>query len=264
MLEKRAIKIELKTMAHIEQNDSLNKMPDSSYGQSYLTWKMWGSEFGKLSKFEAHYFSKEISRANRAFPKNAKVLEIGFGNGSFLRYAAERNWDVSGTELNNDLVQIANQKGFNTFNTSDLTMFKNDAFDLVIAFDVLEHISQEHLLSFILEIKRVLKNDGVLIARFPNGDSPFGLSNQNGDVTHVTAIGSGKINYFATTSNMELIFSGGETEPILGGSTLYFIRQMIVWPIKKAMNLFVNLAFFPRKNIAFFSINLIMILKAKK
>jgi 2-polyprenyl-3-methyl-5-hydroxy-6-metoxy-1,4-benzoquinol methylase len=210
-------------MAHIEQNEPINKMSESSYGKSYLTWKMWGDEFGKLSKFEAHYFSKEISKANCTFPKNSKVLEIGFGNGSFLKYASEKNWDVYGTEVNSDLVQIANQKGFNTFDTSDLTMFKNDTFDLVIAFDVLEHIPQEHLLSFILEIKRVLRNDGVLIARFPNGDSPFGLSNQNGDITHVTAIGSGKINYFAANSNMELIFSGGEAKPILGGRhTLFY------------------------------------------
>lgn len=33
----------------------------------------------------------------------------------------------------------------------------------------------------------------VFLARFPNGDSTIGMRNQNGDITHVNAISTGKI-----------------------------------------------------------------------
>jgi hypothetical protein len=50
-------------------------------------------------------------------------------------------------------------------------------------------LSQRHaIVDFKLDVKRVLKPGGRFIARCPNGDSPFRLVNQNGDVTQVTSI----------------------------------------------------------------------------
>ena len=57
---------------------------------------------------------------------------------------------------------------------SDLSNLKGDNYDLIVAFDVLEHIPQEDLPSF-KKVQRLLKEDGSFIARFPNCDSPFGL-----------------------------------------------------------------------------------------
>jgi cyclopropane fatty-acyl-phospholipid synthase-like methyltransferase len=67
------------------------------------------------------------------------------------------------------LVEIAKQNGFNVLQTYNLECFAENMFDLVAAFDVLEHIPQDKLLDFLTQIKRILKNDGVFIARFPNG-----------------------------------------------------------------------------------------------
>ncbi len=134
------------------------------------------------------------------------MLEIGFGNGTFLKYAQQKEWDVYGTEINNELVGIAKESGFNVRQSKTVACFKDNTFDLVLAFDVLEHIPQDNLLDFLIEVKRVLKNGGFFIARFPNGDSPFGLKIQNGDVTHITSIGSGKVYYLGTATNMKVFF----------------------------------------------------------
>jgi SAM-dependent methyltransferase len=234
---------------------------NEQYGIDYLSWKKWGPGFARPTKAEFAYFSSEIFRLDNNLPKSVKALEIGFGNGVFLGYAQRIGWDICGTEINEALVGIALQSGYNAVHTADLLQFSDNTFDIIVAFDVLEHIPQEYLPKFILEVKRVLQVDGFFIARFPNGDSPLGLVHQNSDVTHVTAIGSGKIRYYADKANFLIYFICGESQPLFGGSFLHFIHRIFSLPIKKLTNLFINLVFFPRAHIQFCSSNLIAILR---
>jgi len=109
-----------------------------------------------------------------------------------------------------------------------------------------------------------LRDGGHFIARFPNGDSPFGLPYQNGDVTHVTAIGSGKVAFFAAKSNMEIVFLGGEAQPIRGTSLVHFVHRLIAVPTKRIVNWFVKNIFFPRSSIEFCAANLTLIYRVRK
>ncbi|MBU6229242.1 MAG: class I SAM-dependent methyltransferase [Cyanobacteria bacterium REEB459] len=227
---------------------------NKDYSNSYLKWKRWDEQtFGNLKKNNSVYFSTEISRLKDKLPKTVKVLEIGFGNGSFLTFARTRGWDISGTEVNRELIEIAKQNGFDVYESEDLTCFSDKTFDLIVAFDVLEHIPQSVLESFIFQVKRVLKDGGFFVARFPNGDSPFGLKVQNGDMTHVTTIGSGKIFYLGAKTNMDVVFLGGRAEPIIGMTGLPLLHRIISLPIKKTLNLIIKLIFFPLNDVVFCS-----------
>lgn len=234
------------------------------YGDEYITWKNWERDFGKITKTQAVYYSAEVARSNRNFPEDSKVLEIGFGNGGFLAYARQRNWDVRGTEVNGALVKIAQSNGYHAIHAEDLSLFDDNEFDLIVAFDVLEHIPPNSLHELIASIKRLLKNNGVLIARFPNGDSPFGLYNQNGDVTHLSSIGSGKVHYFANKLGMKVVFVGGQSQPIFGTSVKFFLHRALTYPIKRFLDFTVNAIFFPYGKVAFFASNLVMILSVEK
>ena len=236
----------------------------NQYDNVYTEWKGWKNNFGELKKNQSAYFSKEISRTKHDFPKKSKILEIGFGNGCFLTYAQRNDWEVCGTEVNEALVNIARQKGFAAIYTKELSSFDDNTFNLVVAFDVLEHVEQWHLSEFISEIKRVLKNDGIFIARVPNGDSPLGLANQNGDMSHLSTLGSGKLRHLAAKANMKIIFLGGQAQPILGTSAAHFVHRLFTLPFKLILNLIINLTFFPMGNIAYCSPNLVLILKAVK
>jgi SAM-dependent methyltransferase len=236
-----------------------------SYGDNYLKWKSWGGQaFGQLTKSEGSYFSAELRRSGSVPPGGASVLEIGFGNGSFLAYAKRNNWNISGTEVNSALVEVAIRHGFNAIYAEDLRAFPDNTFDLVVAFDVLEHLSQENIAAYMAEVQRILNDKGVFVARFPNGDSPFGLRAQNGDITHVTAIGSGKVRYFAAAANMELEFIGGVAQPIVGTTALGTLHAILAVPIKAVLNALINAIFFPRENVAFCSSNLTAICRANK
>ncbi|HQZ63447.1 MAG TPA: class I SAM-dependent methyltransferase [Planctomycetaceae bacterium] len=236
-----------------------------SYGGEYLKWKAWAEEsFGTLMKKDSSHFSAEIGKTGTVFALGSKVLEIGYGNGSFLAFAKERRWEVVGTEVSTDLVEIARRKGFNVHHTDNLRSFPDDSFDLIVAFDVLEHIPEENLPEFLHQIVRTLKNNGCFVARFPNGDSPFGLPAQNGDITHTTAIGSGKVRYFAGSLSVELLYVGAESQPLLGVGLARFIHRLVALPVKKIINTFVNMLFFRSRDIAFCSPNLILIYRSRK
>lgn len=245
------------------QSNIRDKQIEESYDNDYLLWKSLGHNlsFGKLKKQEEAYFSAELKRTQRIFSPNSKVLEIGFGNGSFLQYSKNKKWEIFGTEINEHLVKAALGSGFNVIHSDNLRDYGENFFDLVVAFDVLEHIPQNELPKFINEVKRILKVGGFFIARFPNGDSPFGLFNQNGDITHITTIGNGKVYYFAAKCEMEVVFVGGEAQPLFGTSLLHFAHRLISLPIKKVLHMVTNLIFFPRSNVTFYSSNLTLIYK---
>jgi SAM-dependent methyltransferase len=232
------------------------------YGQSYIGWKGWApGKFAKLSRTQTIYFDAELRKARTRFAEGANVLEIGFGNGAFLAYARRRGWRPVGIEINPELVATARRSGFEAVCGEGLAQFADDHFDLVTAFDVLEHIAQDRIAGFLEDVRRVLKPGGIFLARFPNGDSPFGLVCQNGDVTHVSVIGSGKAGYFARAAGLQLVCIGGEARPILGGRLL---RGLAGAPIRALTNFIVRHVVYQGRKVAFCSENLVMVLRADK
>ena len=162
----------------------------------YTEWKHWREQdFGKPSAAEERYFDAEIA-ARVLRGKDASLLEIGFGNGSLLGWAKKRFRSVSGVEQSRLLVERARAAGFDAH--EDIARFPStERYDAVVAMDVLEHLDAGQIDTLLKEIAQRLEPGGCFIARFPNGDSPFGRINQNGDITHINALGCMKMTYFA-------------------------------------------------------------------
>ena len=236
----------------------------AGYGNEYTEWKDWSAEaFGTLSTREEADISAQFNAAKTPFPPGTLALDIGFGNGRLLGYGAKRHWQMHGTELNEGLVERARKSGFDAVYSEDLSPFPDSSFNLVVAFDVMEHIPQDQILGFLAQVQRVLLDGGVFLARFPNGDSPFGLQIQNGDPTHLTFIGSMRAEYFANKAGMEIVYLGGEKVPLRAGFP-HTAHRLLAIPIRGLMNTFLNLLFCPRDPKAFCSVNLVMILRAHK
>lgn len=238
--------------------------PDADiYDSSYLEWKTWdGRPFGHFSKVDGAYFRQELKKIGGGGAPIHRVLEIGFGNGSFLGFARAQGWSACGTEANPLLVDIAAQAGFDARPASDLATFAPGSFGLVVAIDVLEHIPRTEILDFLAAVKTLLGSGGHFLARFPNGDSPFGLRNQNGDLSHLTAIGINKARYLAQAAGMEIIALGGEARPIVWTRPRDFAHQLVEAGARKALNGLYNHVFSYQDKIDFFSSNTTMILRA--
>jgi SAM-dependent methyltransferase len=98
-----------------------------------------------------------------------RVLEIGSGRGSLLKILRDRGLDVAGVETSADRVAEAHSRytDLPIQQTSGVALpFPDASFDLVLSFDVFEHIrdSDAHL----REVLRVLKPQGWYLLQTPN------------------------------------------------------------------------------------------------
>lgn len=242
--------------------DKIEEQEPGAYGSDYLDWKSWGDDdFGVLSRSTATYYEAELKRAGLHDRRDLKVLEVGFGNGDFMTFCKRRGWTITGTEINLGLVAVGKAAGFDARIASDLETMDPDSFDLVVTIDVLEHIPPEGTVAFLQSLLRVLRPGGSLVAHFPNADSPFGLYNQNGDATHVNAIGSGRARFYAQAAGAELVFLYGEARPIPAGSIAHTAQRLVALPFRLIANALARFIFLPGTNIDFSATALTMILR---
>jgi 2-polyprenyl-3-methyl-5-hydroxy-6-metoxy-1,4-benzoquinol methylase len=99
------------------------------------------------------------------------LLDVGCGKGEFLDIAKKRGWRVYGTEPFGNLADYASKKYNLNIKTVPLENagFSDSFFDVVTLNMVLEHLDEpKHAL---IEINRILKNNGILFIEVPNMDS---------------------------------------------------------------------------------------------
>ncbi len=189
-----------------EPNAANDPQADSSALYSgYADWKNWAGEFAPSDR-EARYFAAELAD----IPLTGKrVLEIGFGNGSFLAWAKARGAEVVGTEIDAVMIEHARAKGFSAEPSSlEALAAAGQRFDLVVAFDVFEHWDKPMLVANLSQIAALLRTDGLVLARFPNGQSPFGRVHQHGDLTHQTALSVSSVVQLARLTGFTVVRCG--------------------------------------------------------
>lgn len=180
---------------------------------NYINWKNWNADsFSKTSNLEKAYFDDIFKLLE--LTSTAKILEIGFGNGAFLGHAVSKNFYCEGVETNGNLVDLAVEKNFSAYKEID-EIEHNKKYDLIVLFDVIEHIHEDNIESFFSDLSFYLEDSGSIFLRFPNGSSPLGLANQHGDVTHCSIVTLPKLNYWCYNSNLKVVFSRGDTLPFI-------------------------------------------------
>lgn len=102
--------------------------------------------------------------------RSGKLLDIGTNMGFFLRKAKQFGYDVYGVEPSPSLAKIAVDNFklniANAFFSSSI--FSDKIFDIVTLIDVLEHVTEPQ--KMLGEIHKVLKDDGIVCVKVPNGD----------------------------------------------------------------------------------------------
>jgi len=132
----------------------------------------WGGNFYKnLSKNNWYYEDNkwEFEIARNIIKKNQRnsLLEIGCGNGNFLKQIKDLVNIIQGTEINEDAIASCKKIGLDV-TKCDLEKI-NNKFGFIVMFEVLEHL--ENLDNLFSNIYRILDDDGILIIAVPNPDS---------------------------------------------------------------------------------------------
>lgn len=99
-----------------------------------------------------------------------KVLDIGTAGGAFLDAAKQYGYDAYGMEPSADLVARGKARGLQIEQgTIESHSFAQGSFDMVCLWDVIEHLPDPK--SALVEIKKLLKPDGILLINFPDIDT---------------------------------------------------------------------------------------------
>ena len=121
---------------------------------------------------DRHWWYRErraiIARELRGLGTPGLAIEIGAAGGGNSLVLREHGWDVLATDCHDAGVRIAQARGLDAIR-ADARDLPVDAgsYDLVVAFDVLEHIDDDHLAA--REIYRVLRPGGTALIAVPCG-----------------------------------------------------------------------------------------------
>lgn len=176
--------------------------------ENYERAQGWsGQTFGACSTQHAAQFEADLRDLDLDLSKPLRVLDIGFGNGAFMGWAKSRGWQCDGVEVNPRMLDRATRSGFTVAGDLDALRATPDwrPYDLITAFDVLEHIDRDSLVPFLSKLHSASTPSTLLFFRFPNGDNPFSLPLQNGDFTHRTAIGQSMLRQIAELADLSVV-----------------------------------------------------------
>lgn len=199
---------------------------------TYVNWKGWEeSDFGSFTQEQALYYRAELRKSGINALHGLRVGELGFGNGSFAGWVREQGGQWIGKEINSVLQQRALQAGYDVVAFDEIlsNKFDNQYFDVIVAFDVLEHLDIDEIRKFLLESKSALKFGGSVIFRVPSGDSPFSGAIFRGDLTHQTLLGSSAVRQIVDDVDLKLYQVRSPVLPIFGLGVFRAMRRLVIY-----------------------------------
>ncbi len=152
-------------------------------------------------------FRKDFVEASH-YQSSMSVLELGCGNGLFLRYLKQLGAkDIVGVDgdpriLDQMPAALAAMVHICDFNDFFASQPAGRQFDRVVLFDVLEHFTPEDATALLTSAASLLSDQGRVVIRVPNMASPLALGVQYNDVTHKTAFSPGSLRQVARTAGL--------------------------------------------------------------
>lgn len=133
----------------------------------YQTWSyldhVWDCPLSRPND-TLKYMLEQIKR----YKPKGKLLEIGFGAGSFLNLAKSEGYEVSGIDISLRSVKYVKRRfRLDAFVTNiENPGLKEKSFDIVVICHTLEHLRRPY--QSLENIYRLLKDDGILVLTTPN------------------------------------------------------------------------------------------------
>lgn len=143
--------------------------------------------------YNSEYYSERINKSKKHMMKYIKflrkgsssvnLLDVGCGEGYYVRDALEEGIDAYGIDTSSYAVENALDEVKDRISFGSITEipFGDEEFDVMTAFDVIEHIHPKDTLDAVAEIRRVLKPDGIIIITTPSSNFGDWVS----DLTHI-------------------------------------------------------------------------------
>lgn len=131
---------------------------------------MEGTEVRKLAALEdTHWWYRErrhlLGKSIQAL-RPGRALDIGAAGGGNTRVLRDAGWTVAALEYGAEGAEVAAERGLAVMRADATALpVDDDSLDLVVAFDVLEHIPDHD--RAVAEVRRVLRPDGRFLVAVP-------------------------------------------------------------------------------------------------
>lgn len=133
-----------------------------------------------------YYFGRLLPQS-----RDAAVLDIGCGKGSFVWFLQQEGFaGASGIDVSEEQIEYGQTLGIRNIECADLNVYlasRKEAYDCIIARDVMEHFSRQELFDILALLRSALKPGGSFIMQSPNGEGIFFTAILYGDLTHEIA-----------------------------------------------------------------------------
>ena len=160
----------------------------------------------------------------------AAILDIGCGYGPMLYTLSQHGYrNVTGVDISPEQVQLAHRLGIEGVQQADVLAHlqrKPATYDVVLAFDLLEHMSKSELLELVDAVAAALRPGGRFIVQTINAESPFAGRLRYGDLTHELAFTSRSITQLLRLGGFDAVTIHG-IEPAVHGAAS--ATRWVIW-----------------------------------
>jgi cyclopropane fatty-acyl-phospholipid synthase-like methyltransferase len=148
--------------------------PGALFDRYYATYSL------KKTDFNPAKYNKEVERLDQFLPrivteKNAKILDLGCGNGYVLNYLKQKGFtDYLGVDFSPEAVALCKDYVTDRVIQSDALEFleierkSERRYDVIIMFDALHHFDRQDIIHLFKLCYEVLKPNGVLAVKVIN------------------------------------------------------------------------------------------------
>ncbi|HUF26444.1 MAG TPA: class I SAM-dependent methyltransferase [Gemmatimonadaceae bacterium] len=176
-------------------------------------------------------YLRKLVRTHFPPSRDAHVLDLGCGHGSLLHVARGEGYqNVEGIDVSPEQVELAERLGIAGVRHGDvmdeIARCGDGVVDVVITFDVIEHLQRPELLSLADEVFRILAAGGRWIIHTPNAESPLFGRIRYGDLTHEQAFTRESVKQFLRPAGFARIYCF-EDSPVVHG--VRSAARALVW-----------------------------------
>jgi SAM-dependent methyltransferase len=153
------------------------------------------------------YFQHQLRPWLADVSRTGTIADLGCGSGFLLDVLKSLGFtNLRGVDVSSEQVKLARQQHPEVVEGDIFEFLENSVgeYDVLFAFDVVEHLTRSEALAFCDLCHRALKPGGVLILQMPNGDAPLVGPVFNGDLTHERLLSPHSLRHLLGATGFEL------------------------------------------------------------
>lgn len=189
-------------------------------------------------------YLRRLVRSSIPADRTIRILDIGCGYGALLHFLKEAGYiNLFGVDRSPEQVVLAHEMGLDFVHEGNLAETflgePNGTYDVVVAFDVLEHLTCEEALRLGDELFRIIRPGGRLILHLPNAEGIFSSRILYGDMTHERAYTRSSVTQLMSACGFSRV-TITEDRPVL--HSLRSAIRLLMWKALRSLFRLVYLA----------------------